>query len=32
MANGDDALSKFRSNRLVGLLMAMACIVVGASA
>jgi 4-hydroxybenzoate polyprenyltransferase len=29
---GDDALAKFRSNRQAGLLMAMACLVVGSSA
>jgi 4-hydroxybenzoate polyprenyltransferase len=29
---GDDALAKFRSNHFAGLLMALACIVVGASA
>jgi 4-hydroxybenzoate polyprenyltransferase len=28
-ASGDDALSKFRSNRFAGLLMALACLVVG---
>jgi 4-hydroxybenzoate polyprenyltransferase len=27
--NGDDALAKFRSNRFAGLLMALACLVVG---
>ncbi len=30
--DSDDALNKFRSNRFAGLLMALACIVVGASA
>ncbi len=30
--DGDDALDKFRSNRFAGLLMALACIVVGSSA
>ena len=29
--NGDDALAKFRSNRQAGLLMALACLVVGSS-
>jgi 4-hydroxybenzoate polyprenyltransferase len=28
-AAGDDALAKFRSNRFAGLLMALACLVVG---
>ena len=28
--NGDDALDKFRSNRMTGLLMAAACLVIGA--
>ncbi len=31
-ADGGDALGKFRSNRFTGLLMALACLVVGASA
>jgi 4-hydroxybenzoate polyprenyltransferase len=31
-SDGGDALEKFRSNRMAGLLMALACIVVGASA
>jgi 4-hydroxybenzoate polyprenyltransferase len=30
--DGDDALAKFRSNRFAGLLMALGCLVVGASA
>ena len=29
--DGDDALAKFRSNRQAGLLMALACLVVGSS-
>ena len=29
--DGDDALAKFRSNRLAGLLMFLACLVVGTS-
>jgi 4-hydroxybenzoate polyprenyltransferase len=29
--DGDDALTKFRSNRFAGLLMALACVVVGSS-
>lgn len=32
VSNGDDALAKFRSNRFAGLLVAMACAVVGSTA
>jgi 4-hydroxybenzoate polyprenyltransferase len=32
IADGDDALAKFRSNRFAGLLMALACLVVGSAA
>jgi len=32
VSNGDDALAKFRSNRFAGVLVALACAVIGSTA